>query len=86
MDLTQIQWEAVDAAHAERQVEADAMARRLLLDASQVVAALDDLVGLRLMEQGDGDTFVLTEAGVAIHRDREAQFSNAIKRRATWQR
>lgn len=86
MQLTQIQDEVIDKAHAEGQVRPGDVERLLLHDLDDVHAAVGDLIVRGLMERADGDAYRLTAEGQAIHRAREKVHSDAVKMKTRiWQ-
>jgi hypothetical protein len=86
MELTQIEWEAVEKAAHETDVEAAAMARTLLLDPDATAAALENLAERGLMDRGEDDVFRLTAAGRSLQSEHQARLNDAVRRATpTWQ-
>lgn len=87
MQITQIQDEIIDTAHAEERVDPTTFSRLLHHDFDDVHAAIRDLSERGLLESADGDTFRLTDEGQALHRAREdARRAAVVSRTSSWQR
>jgi hypothetical protein len=87
MQITQIQKEVIDTAHAEGRVDPSAFSRLLLHDLDDVHAAIRDLSERGLLESAEGDTFCLTDEGQALHRAQEdARRAAVVSRTSSWQR
>ena len=86
VDLTQLQDEVIDTAHAEGQVKPDAVARLLLHDLGEVHTAIRGLAEQGLVESADGGAYQLTTEGRAVHRAREKAHRDAVRMNTrTWQ-
>ena len=86
MQLTQLQDEVIDTAHAEGQVKPDAVARLLLHDLSEVHIAIRELAEQGLVESVDSGIYRLTAEGRAVYRARENAHGDAVKMNTrTWQ-
>lgn len=87
VQLTQLQDEVIDKAHAEGQVRPDDVVRLLLHNRDDVLDAIRDLVNRGLVAAAEGDTYRLTDQGEAIHRAREeAHRAAVVSRTRSWQR
>lgn len=86
MELTQIELEAINAAHSEGSVDPGSFAKILLLDMEGTRKAFAFLEQRRLMQKDEDGRFSLTKEGEALYHRREAQASASVKRRTpTWQ-
>jgi predicted transcriptional regulator len=86
MQLTQIQYELIEAARTEGQVHPDAFAHRLSHNCEDVHAAISDLVEAGLLAAAEGDAYRLTNQGEAVNRARdEANRAAVVRRTRSWQ-
>jgi Mn-dependent DtxR family transcriptional regulator len=86
VQLTQIQFEVIAKAHAEAQVDPRDVARLLLHNPGDVLAAMRELADKGLLETVDGSIYSLTAEGETVHRATERSHRTAVIRRMpSWQ-